>query len=157
FCSIYFAIAGLETERFTYRVGAWALAIGCLFVLTLSVERGPLLAAALALTVVFRGLLKRGFIPLFVLIILTGAVSLSGLFDRAVSQYSTRGTEDTGRVGSLWPDAIERISKSPVFGEGASKVGTPHNTFLLFALSSGIVPLVFYIAFWIRLAWRSVV
>src|SRR5262249_16088546 len=47
FFAIYFAICGLETTRFMYRSGAWALALGCLFVVGLSVSRGSILGAAL--------------------------------------------------------------------------------------------------------------
>ena len=75
--------------------------------------------------------------------------------------------EETGRE-ILWPAAIERIFSSPfvtLFGVGLSNVAMdiirarnsipPHNTFLFFALSSGVVPLAFFIAFWIQAVWRA--
>ena len=38
----------------------------------------------------------------------------------------------------------------------ASVATPPHNAFLHFALSSGVVPFAFFLAFWIQAAWRSV-
>jgi O-antigen ligase len=165
FCSVYFAIYGAENKRGVIRVGSWLIAVGCLFVIGLTVSRGPILACALAITVGFRRFLSRGFVPLLLLIILTGVVYESGLFDPIASVYGERGTEDTGRE-VLWPQVIERILASPFFGVGASNVATfvpergdsiasPHNSFLYFALSSGIVPLTFYVVFWLKTAWRN--
>jgi O-antigen ligase len=164
FLAVYFAVIGLQTKRSLHRVGAWLLTAGCLLVVGLAVSRGPLFGAALAITFAFRGVLKRGFMPVFVLVILVGVLSLSGLFDAAVSHYSERAMEKSGRE-VLWPAAIDRISMSPIFGVGASKVGLyvlsakdpspPHNSFLFFALSAGVLPFVFYVAFWVQLAWRS--
>ena len=158
FCAVYFAILGLESERFKYRVGAWLAAVASLLVATLSVERGPIFGTVLAITFGFRRVIKRGFLPVVLLIILTGVLSVSGLFDQAVSHYSQRGMEETGRE-TLWPEAIERISTSPLLGVGLANTGNPgpHNSFLFFALSSGVVPLAFYTAFWIQVAWRSAV
>ena len=165
FFTIYFAILGLEAKRLTYRAAAWGAALGTLFVVALSVERGPLFATALAVTVASRGLLKRGFVPLLMLIILTGVTYESGLFNQAISRYTERGMEETGRE-KLWPNAIERIYASPLFGVGISRAGAdiaghldgtlPHNSFLYIALSSGVVPLTFFIGFWVQAAWRSV-
>ena len=75
--------------------------------------------------------------------------------------------EETGRE-LLWPAAIDRIFSSPfvtLFGGGPSNVTLdiaghpesigPHNTFLFFALSSGVIPLAFFIAFWIQAVWRA--
>src|SRR5678816_43744 len=44
FFTIYFAIIGLETRRASFRIGIWLLAVGCLFIVTLTIERGPLFA-----------------------------------------------------------------------------------------------------------------
>ena len=167
FFAVFFTILGLEAKRFAYRIGAWVIAAGCVFVLGLTVSRSVLFASALAITVGFRGLLRRGFVPLLSLIILTGAVYGSGLFDEAISRYTERRMEETGRE-KLWPAAMERIFETevtPFIGVGESKHATyalsaktatsPHNTFLHFALSSGIVPLALFAAFWIQAAWRS--
>jgi hypothetical protein len=169
FFAIYFAICGIEANRFTYRLGAWLLSVGCLFVVGLTVSRASLFGAALAITIGLRGLLKRGFVPLLLLITLTGIVYETGLFTLVISQYTERGMEETGRE-RLWPDVIERIfasSEIPLIGVGLSQVGTyslsartataPHNTFLYLALSSGIMPLAFFIAFWVKATWGSFV
>jgi O-antigen ligase len=65
----------------------------------------------------------------------------------------------------MWPLIVERFLESPIFGVGMSRIMTfipdekdpvpPHNSFLFFALSSGIVPAAFYVAFWIRAVRRS--
>ena len=141
----------------------WVTAVGCLLVVALTIERGPLLATALAVTIAFRRILNRGFLPMLLLIILTGIVIESGMFVGSVAQYQTRGSEDTGRL-TMWPVIIERFLESPLFGVGYLKQGTdiglrsipPHNTFLQFALTSGIVPFAFFVAFWIRGAVASV-
>jgi O-antigen ligase len=150
FLAIFFAITGIETRRGSVRIGAWLIAVGCLCIVGLTVERGPLFATVLGITVASRRLLKRGFAPVFVLVALTGVVSVTGLFDQAISRYLIRGTEETGRE-ILWPAVVERIIDSPLIGVGISQVGTevlrpheatpPHNSFLYFALSSGIVPI----------------
>jgi hypothetical protein len=167
FFAVYFAILGLQAKRFTYRLCAWVATAGSLFVIALTVSRGPIFAAGLAITFGFRGLLKRGFAPVFVLIMLAGIGYESGLFEHAFSAYEERSTEDSGRE-KLWPAAVERIFESPetiFIGVGLSKAGldalsarktvTPHNSFLYFTLSSGLVPAALFIAFWIQAAWRS--
>ena len=168
FFAVYFAICGLETKRFTYRIGAWTLAVGSLFVVGLTVSRGPIFGAALAIVVGFRGLLRRGFLPLLLLIIVAGVTYESGLFDEVISNYSDRGFEETGRE-ELWPAVIERIFESPetpLIGVGLAKTGTyalsaaksnpPHNAFLYFLLASGIVPFAFFVGFWLVAALRSI-
>lgn len=164
FLTVYFAIIGIESRRSFIRLGAWLIGVGCLLIVTLTVERGPLFATALALTVAMRGLLRRGFVPVLALIILSGVFSLSGLFEKALSNYAERGLEETGRE-VLWPMAIDRILTSPVVGVGESNVNMrlpggkeagPHNAFLHFALSSGVVPFAFFLAYWIQAAWRTV-
>jgi len=71
--------------------------------------------------------------------------------------------EETGRE-ILWPEAIDRIFTSPLVGVGESHVNLeftanrkvpPHNSFLHFALSSGVVPLFFWLAYWIQAGWKS--
>ena len=70
--------------------------------------------------------------------------------------------EETGRF-LVWPLAFQQFLDSPLFGVGASKVAipvysaddrgviTPHNGFLFIALSAGIIPLIFFAAYW----WRA--
>jgi hypothetical protein len=163
FCAVFFAIAGLEESRVRIQILYWLATVGCLLVVALTVERGPLFGAAIALTIGFRHILKRGFLPVLLLIILTGIVIESGLFADSVAQYQTRGLEETGRL-TLWPIIIDRILDSPLVGFGATDVGTqfsagrfitPHNAFLYFALASGIVPFAFLVAFWMRATLAS--
>jgi O-antigen ligase len=164
FCLVSFAISGLETKRDIVRILYWLAATGCLFIMGLAVSRGAMFAVVLATTVAFRGVLRRGFVPVLLVIIAAGVIYGSGLSDQVISHYAQRSMEETGRE-KLWPDAIERILASPLFGVGISNVGTdvltsgyktpPHNTFLYFALSSGVIPFAFYVAFWLQAAWRS--
>ena len=69
-----------------------------------------------------------------------------------------------GRV-SLWPNVVERIMASPLFGVGLAdlatympqrggSISTPHNAFLFFALSAGVIPLSFWSFFWFRTGRR---
>ena len=165
FSAIFFAIFGIESRRTPFKIGAWGLMVMCLFIVTLSVERGPLLATALGLILAFRKLLKRGFLPLLMVTLFAGVISFTGVFERAISSYSERGLEDTGRE-ILWPEAIERIWDAPFFGGGKSqalialgpnKFAYPHNSFLFLALSSGILSMLWFAVFWIRVSWRTVV
>lgn len=174
FCAVFFAIAGLEEKRVRIRLLYWVAAVGCLLVVALTVQRGPLLAAAIALTIGFRSILKQGFLPVLLLMILTGIVIESGLFADSVAQYQVRGLEETGRL-IIWPIIIERILDSPWVGVGTdlgtwvgvgatyvvgtqlvdSRFVTPHNAFLSFALASGVVPFALFVAFWIRATLAS--
>jgi O-antigen ligase len=165
FCALFFAIFGLESKRNIIRMVAWVAAIGCMFVSGLTVSRGPLLGLALGLIVTFRAYLSRAFAPALILVTLIGIVFETGLFTEITSRYEARGMEETGRF-LLWPMVLERIAESPLVGvghahiatylpDGFSVITTPHNSFLFFALSSGIVPLAFWIAFWIGATSRS--
>ena len=163
FLAIFFAISGLESRRASLRIVAWLIALACLFVVTLSIERGPLFGAVLAITVGFRKMLKRGFAPLLAVVILAFLAYGSGLFERAYSSYAERGMEDTGRP-EIWSMTIGRIQESPFFGVGESNVSvaisptrsvSPHNSFLHFAVSAGFIPALLFLAFWVRAGWKS--
>ena len=163
FCAVFFAVFGVETRQTSLRIGAWFIAVGCLFVVALTVERGPLLFAALAIAVACRRLLKRGFVPVFLLIFLAAVVYESGVFKQTFGAYAERGTEETGRE-ILWPLAVDRFLTSPLVGVGESKIllpltltkeYPPHNAFLHFALSSGVLPFTLFLAFWIHAARES--
>jgi O-antigen ligase len=75
-----------------------------------------------------------------------------------------RGTEETGRF-LIWPEVIKEFLSSPLVGLGAANSAvilqgewhprTPHNTFLFFAISSGIVPPLLFISFWIAALRKS--
>lgn len=168
FFAIYFAISGLEANRFVYRLGAWGIAVGCFFVVGLTVSRGSLLGAVLAIVIAFRKLLRRGFLPTLMLVLLVAGAYESGIFDNAVHNYEERAEDRSGRE-RLWPAAIERLFSSPMTlltGVGQSKVGLavlsarqetpPHNTFLYLASASGVIPFIFFLAFWIQASWRCV-
>lgn len=161
FCAVYFAIVGVETQRNAVRIAAWLVAVGCLYIVGLTVSRGALFATAVGIVFAVRRLLKRGFIPLLVFIIMSWIIYEFGLFERLTSLYAARGMEETGRL-LVWPVAIDRYFSSPLIGVGASNVATyvpfsgrlytPHNSFIYFALSSGVVPLALFVACWIRAA-----
>jgi O-antigen ligase len=159
FCCLYFTIVALETKRVGVQMASSLAAVGCLYIVGLTVSRGTLVATAIGITIALRGLLKRGFVPLLVFIILGGIMYNFGVFDRITSHYATRGTEDTGRL-LVWPVAIERFLSSPLLGVGTANTATyvpghrkpfaPHNSFIFVALSSGVLPFALFVAWWIR-------
>jgi len=158
FCVLYLTIKGYVETRLAYRLAAWLIAVGSLYVVTLTVSRAALIATAAALLVASRHLLKVGLLPVFLLAgLLLGLMEL-GVFDQAIRSYSVRGGEETGRF-LVWPLLIEQFLNSPFIGNGAShasavtstgKFVTPHNSFLLFAVASGIVPLMLFCAYCFR-------
>jgi O-antigen ligase len=159
FCAVYCIIVGIETKRNVIRVVSWLIAVGCLYIVGLTVSRSTLLAIAIATIVALRRLLKRGFLPVLCLAILSWIIYTLGLFDQVGAFYAARGTEETGRL-VVWPLVLERFFNAPLTGVGMAKVMTylpgrigitPHNHFLFIALVSGIIPLAFYMAYW----WRA--
>jgi len=160
FCCLYFIIAGIEARTVRTRVAYWVAAVGCLYVVGLTVSRGTLFAVAVAAVVAGRRLLKRGFFPILVLVLVGWLVYLSGLFDQAVASYQGRLATETGRL-RVWPAAFERMWDSPWSGVGISNVATPvpdhllpitpHNGFLHLGLSSGLITLLLFAAYW----WQS--
>lgn len=161
FCAVYLVILGLETKHNMLRIGSWVLGVASLYVVALTVSRGAMLATALALAFALQHLLKRGFVPILLLIVFTWIVFESGLFRQMTASYSARASEETGRF-LVWPLALERFVDSPFVGVGASHVSTyvlergreytPHNSFIYLGLVSGILPLGFFIAFCVSLA-----
>jgi O-antigen ligase len=158
FCAVYFFVLGLTTTKNIYRILSFLIAVGCLYVVTLTVSRGPLLAIAVALVIASRRFLKDGFVPLLILTCLAGIVIETGLFDQTAKFYAARGTEETGRL-AVWPLIIDSFLESPLVGVGHSHIGatpagshlvTPHNAFLYLAQSSGIVPLALFVVYWLR-------
>ncbi len=152
FCVLYLTIKGYVETRTAYRLAAWLMAVGCLYVVTLTVSRGALLALAVSLLIAGRRLLKVGLSPVLLLAGLLLGLTELGVFDRAFHAYDIRANEESGRL-KVWPLLIEQFLNSPFIGNGASNAGavvntgkfvTPHNSFLLFAVASGIVPLVLF-------------
>ena len=164
FCALYFGVLGLEIKRGVVRIGAWSAALVCLFIVGLTVSRGALAATGIGLVFASRRILKRGFLPLLLLVILAWVVAESGLISNIYSLYIERGAEDTGRLG-IWSEALKMFFSSPLIGYGNAnaeiylpgnlKPLTTHNTFLFIAIASGIVPLCLFVLFWIVALRRS--
>ena len=165
FCSIYFSIFGLTTKQNVYRVLAWLLALVCFILIALTVSRAALFGAAIAIVVASRHYLRKVFWPILVLAVMSFGVLEFGVFDDVIHSYSARMKEGGSGRFLVWPLAIKGFLESPFVGVGISEVGifvprkqkliTPHNGFLFLAFSSGIVPLAFFVAYWIRAFWRS--
>jgi hypothetical protein len=159
FCALYFVVFGVTARTHFSRNLAWLIAVGCIYMVTLTVSRGSLVATALGSVIASRHLLKRGFVPILLLSGVVGSVIGLGIFDDTIRFYSVRGTEDTGRL-AVWPLIIDSFLSSPLIGVGHSHVGatpagkhfvTPHNGFLYTAQSSGIVTIALFMAYW----WRA--
>jgi O-antigen ligase len=159
FCSVYFIVLALEVRRTWVRAVAWTAAVGCLLVIGLSVSRGPLLAVACSAVFALRRVLRRGFVPLLMLVVVAWVSYVTGLFDRVAGLYIDRAFDESGRL-LVWPLAIGRFLDSPLAGVGIRDIGTyilevdaivvPHNAFILMALSSGLAPFVFFVATWVQ-------
>ena len=121
FCAVFFLFWGMQARTFTLRAVYWAGGLGSLFMVALTVSRGPLLGIALACVVGLRSALKRHFVPVFVLVLLMWLAYVSGVFQETIDAYITRGTEETGR-GRLWPVALQRLVDSPWVGVGLEAV-----------------------------------
>jgi O-antigen ligase len=152
FCVMYLTIRGYVETRLPYRLTAWFLAVVCLYAVTLTVSRGPIIAVAASLLVASRRLLKVGLAPVLLLAGLVFGLVELGAFDKAIHAYTLRAEEETGRL-RIWPLLIEKFLSSPEIGWGASNSSvitsdgisrSPHNSFLLFAAASGIVPLLLF-------------
>ncbi|TXG85202.1 MAG: O-antigen ligase domain-containing protein [Thermomicrobiales bacterium] len=168
FCALYLTVAGFSARTTASRIVFWVLGLLCLFLVTLTLSRSPLIAMAGALLVASRRIFKESFPLLLLLAGLAYGAMLSGVFDTALKSYGLRATEETGRL-RIWPMLIEKFLNAPFVGIGASHAGavdaggkfiTPHNGFMLIGVSSGIVPLTFFVAHWIKagvLALRATV
>jgi O-antigen ligase len=164
FCGLYFAVVAIETRRQSVRAMAGAAAVLCFYIVAITVSRAPLLAGAIGVLVACRRMLKRGFLPFLSLAVVAWIAFAAGLFDESASLYAQRGAEDTGRF-AIWPAAFNRFLTAPLTGFGASNLitltatggwVTPHNQFLTVAVAGGIVPLVFFIAYWVKAVVDSV-
>lgn len=158
FCTVYFVFWGLQLDKLFWRLASWTTALGCLYMVTITVSRAPLLAIGLACIVGFRSTLKRSFVPLLGLGFLVILVYVSGAFDEEIGYYAARGAENSGR-DRLWPAAVERILNSPWVGVGLGdirlkygpdKYVMPHNGPLHIALGTGVVPLICFLGYLFR-------
>ncbi len=157
FCVIYFVVTGLEAKNYIIRTISWSAGLLCLYLVAITVSRGALLGVAVATVIAFQKILKRSFLPILGFLILLWLVYVSGIFDELIGYYLHRGTEETGR-SRLWEWAIDKIWESWGLGVGMSnsffivdettgETAGPHNSFLFILLSSGFIPLLFYIAY----------
>lgn len=159
FCTIYFLITGLEAKNYIIRTASWTAGIFCLYMTAITVSRGALLGVAIAIVIASQRILKRNFLPILGFFILLWFVYMSGLFDDLIGYYLHRGTEETGR-SRLWAWAIDGIYDSWGLGVGMSnafytieitgETFGPHNSFLFIFLSSGFIPLIFYITYLVQ-------
>lgn len=165
FLGVYFIVYGLEKKRDAARLLSWAIAAACLVVMAMTVGRGALLAVALALVVIFPRLPKYGLFPAATLILGSSLILATGVYRSSLEKYEERGSEDTGRMAA-WPLATELFLNNAATGVGYSNAAvptpgrdiptSPHNTFIFIALASGIVPLMFYLAYWVKAARRVI-
>lgn len=155
FCAVFFLFWGLQSRKTIERTTSWVLALGCLYVILLSVSRGALLAVIVACIVGLRSVLRRYFIPLLLLVLLMWGVYESGVFQPLIDQYVTRGAEKSGRE-KLWSMGLERLLDSPWIGVGlhdmkmplsGHRYVNPHNGLLHIALAAGILPLICYLVY----------
>ena len=118
-----------------------------------------MISVAVAVTLACHRLLRRGLVPLLVLLLLVWIAFALGVFDGIVASYEARGMEESGRF-LVWPLAIARWMAAPFTGVGAFDVATfvpaknkfitPHNSFIFVGLASGIIPFVFFLMDWIQ-------
>jgi O-antigen ligase len=160
FCAVYLMLAGWTVRTNGVRLLAWMGAVLCAYIVTLTVSRGALLAVAIAIALGSRNFLKNGFLPILLSLCIGGLVIELGVFEQSARLYAARGAEESGRL-AVWPLILESFYNSPWIGIGSSQVGavtvsgrfvTPHNGFLYIAQASGIVPLLLFAAYWVRVA-----
>ena len=99
FCVVYLTIKGYVETRPAYRLASWLMAIGSLYIVTLTVSRGALLAVIASLASSEQAFVERG----------TSTVSLAGRF--SVWADGTRGV----RPGSslVFPPCRRRDGSIP--------------------------------------------
>ena len=154
FCAVFFVFWGLQQQNPLLRAASWTGALGCLYMVGITVSRAPLLAIVLACIVGFRSALKQSFVPIFAFSVLISLVYVSGVFDTEIGYYSLRADQKSGR-DKLWPVALERILDSPFIGVGLDDIRVksghryvnPHNGPLHITLGAGIVPLIFFFGY----------
>lgn len=159
FCAVYFLIAGLKARHNFIRAGSWLAGILCLYLVGITVSRGPLIGVAIAVAFGFKEMLKRSFLPIIGLLFMGWIIYVSGVFDNVIGYYTERGGEESGR-SFLWATGFHRFMDSWLVGVGFTegvialpysgvKV-TPHNALIFLALSSGVIPLILFIGYIVR-------
>ena len=125
FCALYFVVVACTTRKNALRILSLIIGVGCLYLVTLTVSRGALLATTVAIVVAGRHLLKRGFLPVLLVVCIGSIVVALGVFDQSAQAYNARGTEETGRMAA-WPLIIDSFLDSPLIGVGHANVGERH-------------------------------
>lgn len=160
FGSLYLALAGFGARTTAMRIFCWICSLVCLYLITLTISRSPLIGMAAAMLVASRRLFKESFPLLLLLGGLTYGAMVLGVFDVALKSYGIRASEETGRF-QIWPILLEKFLNSALVGVGASHAGaigprgdyiTAHNGFLLIGVASGIVPVVLFLGQWVKAA-----
>lgn len=156
FCAIYFLVTGLEAKNYIIRMSSWFAGMLCLYLMAITVSRGPLLGVAIAMVLAFEKVLKRSFLPILGFVCFAWLIYISGVFDELIGYYMHRGAEETGR-SKLWAWALLGIFDSWGLGVGISnamildpatgKKYGPHNSVLFIWFSSGFLPLLFYLGY----------
>lgn len=156
FCLVYFVIAGLQSKNPIIRLGFWSAGFLCLYLVAITVSRGALFGAFIALAFAFKNVLKRSFVPILALLCVGWLIYLSGIVDDLIGFYVQRGAEETGR-SYLWSVSLAKFLDAWWVGVGVSDTyvqlpngghwTSPHNSFLFIAVSSGIVPLCFFVGY----------
>ncbi len=156
FCFIYFLIAGLEAKNNIVRSASWAGGVISFLIMGWTVSRGPLLGSVMAGVLAFKKVLRRSYLPVLGFLVIVWIVYLSGLADNIIAYYFARGAEDTGR-NYVFAEAFSRFLDSWWVGVGLSNAAilrpghvvptATHNSFLFIGLSSGVVPLAFFIGY----------
>jgi O-antigen ligase len=150
-------VRGIESKPLISRILWLLIAVGFLFVVGLTVSRGALVGVALATVIATWRTLRRSVAPLLLLFFCVLMMIGSGLFDRTITFYEARQSEETGRL-LTWPLVMSEVAASPLSGIGVShaglfvaaknKVFTPHNGFLFLAMTGGILPVLFFSRYW---------
>ncbi len=155
FCSVYFLVFGLEAKNNVIRLASWSACVLSLFLVAITVSRGPLLGVAIAAVIAFQKVLKRSFFPILMLFFFAWIIYVTGIFDELIGYYLERGTEESGRT-ALWREGFNMFIGSWWSGVGISNSlvatfdrppGPPHNALLYLGIQSGIIPVLFFVGY----------
>ena len=156
FCSVYFIVRGLEADNYLVRLVSWSAGLLSVFLVAITVSRGPVLGVAIATVFACQKILRRSFLPILSFIFLVWIIFMSGLFDELIGYYTERGAKDSGR-GTLWRMGFDifmgswwggvGVSNSMITGSGHGDEVAPHNVLLFLGMQSGIIPVLFFIGY----------
>jgi O-antigen ligase len=168
FCSLGFWLWGISLDggkrsRWVFVASALAFTM-----LIQTVSRGSLAALLIGLVVSFRNIPRKYWVRLLIgLAILVFAALQFSVFIQAANAYDARLYEETGR-SLVWSAAFNLIKNNPWIGYGVKAVGiyiysrqrnyTPHNGILYLWFTSGLLPVIPFVAMWLRslaFTWRN--